>query len=71
MGAEAFIIEIVEGAAQAVVEDGVSVNRQSVVAVDAEASSVEGIVLQMQIVLELVVGNDLACSLALVGQHAP
>lgn len=45
MSAEAFIIEIVEGAAQAVVKDGVSVNCQSIVAVDAEAFSVEGIVL--------------------------
>lgn len=43
MGTEACIVEIVEGAAQAMVEDGASANCEGVVLEYAEASSVEGI----------------------------
>lgn len=43
MGAEAFIIKVVEGAAQAVVEDGASGNGKSVIFADGEAASVGGI----------------------------
>ena len=58
LGTEALIIEVVKGAAQAVVEDGVSIDCKGIVTVDAEASGVESVVLYMEIVLELVVGHD-------------
>ena len=43
LGTEAFVVEIVEGAAQAMVEDGASANCEGVVLEYAEACSVEGI----------------------------
>lgn len=70
MGAKAFIVEVVKVTAQAVVEDGAARNGECAIAADREACSVEGIVLCLQIVLELVVGNDFTSTLALVREDA-
>ena len=45
LGAEAGIIEVVEGTAQTVVEDGAAANCEGIVLVDAKAISVEGVIL--------------------------
>lgn len=47
LGAQACIVEVVEGAAQAVVEDGASGDSQGAVVADGEASGVERVVLEM------------------------
>ena len=70
LGANGCIVEVVEIAAQAVIEDGATCNRQRIVFADGEASGVEGTALEMEIVLELVVGHDFSGALALIGQDA-
>lgn len=70
MAAKAFIVEVVKATAQAVVEDGAARNGECAILADGEASSVEGIVLCLQIVLELVVGDDFTRTLALVCEDA-
>ncbi len=70
MGAEAGVVEVVEGAAEAGVEDGASGNGEGVVFADGEAARVAGDVLDVQVVLELVVCDDFAGAFALVGEDA-
>lgn len=45
LGAEAFIVEIVEGTAQAVVEDSASRDSKGAVVADGEASGIDRVVL--------------------------
>ena len=52
------------------VEDGASGNGEGVIAADGETPRVERVVLYVQIVLELCVGDDLAGTLALVCEDA-
>lgn len=52
------------------VEDGASRDGEGAVAADGEAGRVEGVVLEVEVVLELGVGDDLAGTLALVREDA-
>ena len=71
LGANGGIVEVVEVAAQAVIEYGTPSNGEGVVFADGEATGVEGTVLEMEIVLELIVGDDFSGTLALIGEDAP
>lgn len=65
---DGLVVEVVECAAQAFVEEGTSSNSEGIVAAYGETVGVEGVVLDVTIVLELVVGDDGSGTQALVGQ---
>lgn len=65
----ALLVEVVEGTAQALVENGATVDSEGIILADGETRGEKGILLYGIIELELGVGHDAASAAVLVGEN--
>ena len=70
LGAGGLVVQVVEGAAEALVEDGGAAERQAAVGADGPAARVDGAGLGRGVELELSVRGDVAGAVDGVGEDA-